>query len=97
MGEEGDKAIWARQYVTFSSSQTIVLQPTQVPDIYKELEKLQIDKMEYSVTLKRKGRRYDIIERVYTSNCEYEQKPGATESLEEGIDSVFAETQINPK
>ncbi len=70
MGEEGGKAIWARQYVTFSSSQTIILQPAEVPDVYKELEKLQIDKMEYSVTLKRKERRYDIIERLYTSGCE---------------------------
>jgi mono/diheme cytochrome c family protein len=70
MGEEGGKTIWAKQYVTFSISQTIVLQPARVPDIYKELEKLQIDKMEYSVTLKRKDRRYDIIERLYTSNCD---------------------------
>jgi mono/diheme cytochrome c family protein len=69
MGEEGGKAIWAKQFITFSSSQTIVLQPAVVPDIFKELEKLQIDKMEYAVTLKRKERRYDIIERLYTSNC----------------------------
>jgi mono/diheme cytochrome c family protein len=71
MGEQGGKAIWARQYVTFSNSQTILLQPEQVPDIFKELEKLQIDKMEYAVTLKREERRYDIIERLYTNdNCE---------------------------
>jgi cytochrome c2 len=74
MGEEGQKALWARQFVTFTSSQTIVLQPAEVPDIAKELDKLQIDRMEYSVSFKKTERRYDIIERLYTSKCNDEPK-----------------------
>ncbi len=94
MGEEGDKAIWAMQYVTFSSSQTIVLQPVQVPDVFKELEKLQIDKMEYSVTLKKTERRYGIIERLYTSNCEPQQAADTVKKPQTG--AIYADEALIP-
>ncbi len=69
MGEDGTRALWARQAFTFSSSQTIVLQPTQVPDVAAELAKLPVDSLEYSVTFKRKEKRYDIVETLYHSTC----------------------------
>jgi Cytochrome c len=73
MGEEGKKALWASAKGTFGLSHTIKLLPSEVPDIAKELDKLQIDKLEYSITLKYTEKRYNIIERLYRSNlCEGE-------------------------
>jgi mono/diheme cytochrome c family protein len=73
MGEEGKKALWASARGIFSTQQTITLQPREVPDISKELDKLQIDKLEYSITLKYSETRYNIVERLYKANeCEGE-------------------------
>lgn len=68
MGEQGKKALWASARGTFGLSHTIKLQPREVPDIAKELDKLQIDKLEYSISLKHTEKRYNIIERLYQSN-----------------------------
>jgi cytochrome c2 len=73
MGEEGSQALWASARGVFGPSHTITLQPQPVADISKELDKLQIDKLEYSITLRYTETRYNIIEQVYEAqHCEGE-------------------------
>lgn len=73
MGEEGTKALWDSQTFTLSKRQTITLTPREVPDIPREIDKLQIDKMEYRVKFKKTEIKYDIIERLYkANNCDGE-------------------------
>lgn len=68
MGEAGTQALWDSQTLTLSKRQTITLTPRGVPDIPREIEKLQIDKMEYRVKFKKTEIKYDIIERLYKAN-----------------------------
>jgi cytochrome c551/c552 len=73
MGEEGKKALWASARGTFGIQHTVTLLPREVPDISKELDKLQIDKLEYSITMKYTEKRYHIVQKLYESNrCDAE-------------------------
>lgn len=69
MVEKGEQAYLAKQFFYFGQSQTIKLQPIQVKDIAAEIDKLQVDKLEYSVRFKRKEKRYTIVEQIYQYSC----------------------------